>query len=404
MADNIDVTPGTGKTVAADEISTVLYQRIKVVIGADGVNNGDVSSANPLPISAAGFTDGTQKTKVIDSSGATIASYDDGNGGKAFGIGMAATSFVFSSANSSTTQLAAGATFAGAIESVTNQQSASILLTTDQNGTLVFTEYIDAAGTKVSRSTTASIVAGAPYSKSFALNGNYFKAAFTNNGAVATTTFNLNTAYGTIPSASAMGNMPMTLDEVNGTQFTLGRKSAALSLPVALSTPSATYSASVNALTIALLATDIFTITGSATKTVKIRSIHISGVQTSASYQDILILKRSTANTAGTSVTQTNIPYDSTDAAATAVVRSYTANPTLGTLVGRMANKKFYMPIAIPGNNGQFGPDNYVEFNYGGNFDKEVVLRGTSEVLAVNFNGVTAAGSNMNINIIWTEE
>jgi hypothetical protein len=49
MPDNIGYTPGTGATIAADEIGTALYQRIKLVQGADGVNDGDVSSANPLP-------------------------------------------------------------------------------------------------------------------------------------------------------------------------------------------------------------------------------------------------------------------------------------------------------------------------------------------------------------------
>jgi hypothetical protein len=52
MADNIAVTPGSGATIAADEIAAALHQRVKITIGADGVNDGDVSSANPLPVSA----------------------------------------------------------------------------------------------------------------------------------------------------------------------------------------------------------------------------------------------------------------------------------------------------------------------------------------------------------------
>lgn len=51
MADNIGYTPGTGATVAADEIGGVLHQRIKLGIGADGVAV-DVSAANPMPITA----------------------------------------------------------------------------------------------------------------------------------------------------------------------------------------------------------------------------------------------------------------------------------------------------------------------------------------------------------------
>ncbi len=36
MADNIEVTPGTGATVAADDLAGVLYQRVKLSLGADG--------------------------------------------------------------------------------------------------------------------------------------------------------------------------------------------------------------------------------------------------------------------------------------------------------------------------------------------------------------------------------
>lgn len=51
MADNIPITQGAGPDqAAADDIGGVLFQRIKVVHGADGVNDGDVSRTNPLPV------------------------------------------------------------------------------------------------------------------------------------------------------------------------------------------------------------------------------------------------------------------------------------------------------------------------------------------------------------------
>ncbi len=51
MADNFISNPGVGgSTFAADELSGVLYPRTKIVIGANGANDGDVSSANPLPV------------------------------------------------------------------------------------------------------------------------------------------------------------------------------------------------------------------------------------------------------------------------------------------------------------------------------------------------------------------
>jgi hypothetical protein len=49
MSANVGYTPGTGATVAADEIAGVLYQRIKIGVGVDGVAV-DVSSSNPMPV------------------------------------------------------------------------------------------------------------------------------------------------------------------------------------------------------------------------------------------------------------------------------------------------------------------------------------------------------------------
>ncbi len=62
MADNMQVTPGTGASIAADDVGGVLYQRIKVATGGDGAA-ADVSTANPMPVAtsnvdtAAGATD-----------------------------------------------------------------------------------------------------------------------------------------------------------------------------------------------------------------------------------------------------------------------------------------------------------------------------------------------------------
>jgi hypothetical protein len=60
MADNVSVTAGVGTVIASDDISSVQYQRIKLIQGADGVNDGDVALANPLPVAIrsknAGYT------------------------------------------------------------------------------------------------------------------------------------------------------------------------------------------------------------------------------------------------------------------------------------------------------------------------------------------------------------
>ncbi len=51
MSDNVGYTPGSGELIASDDIGGVQHQRIKVGFGADG-SYGDVSSANPMPVSA----------------------------------------------------------------------------------------------------------------------------------------------------------------------------------------------------------------------------------------------------------------------------------------------------------------------------------------------------------------
>jgi hypothetical protein len=56
MADNVGYTPGTGATVAADEIGGVLHQRVKLGIGDDGVAV-DVSESNPMPVELVGVNE-----------------------------------------------------------------------------------------------------------------------------------------------------------------------------------------------------------------------------------------------------------------------------------------------------------------------------------------------------------
>jgi hypothetical protein len=56
MADNVEfqhtftATPPKDTIVGADEIDGVVYQRMKLIHGADGVNEGDISALNPLPV------------------------------------------------------------------------------------------------------------------------------------------------------------------------------------------------------------------------------------------------------------------------------------------------------------------------------------------------------------------
>jgi hypothetical protein len=58
MADNIAVTPGAGATVAADDVGGILYQRVKIALGADGAasdlapGQGTKSASVPVTIAS----------------------------------------------------------------------------------------------------------------------------------------------------------------------------------------------------------------------------------------------------------------------------------------------------------------------------------------------------------------
>ncbi len=95
MADNIanyktsDATTLVG-TFGCDDIGGILYVRQKLIIGQDGTNDGDVSSANPLPtllrseqVDDAAFTPATSRVMMIGATFDDVApdSVSEGDGG-----------------------------------------------------------------------------------------------------------------------------------------------------------------------------------------------------------------------------------------------------------------------------------------------------------------------------------
>ena len=160
----------------------------------------------------------------------------------------------------------------------------------------------------------------------------------------------------------------------------------------------ATYAVSIASLATAALATDIVTITGSASKTIAITRIDIDGVQTTASQIILFFIRRSTADTGGTFTSPALIPLSTLSTAATATVLAYTANPTVGTVVGTMSANRLFVPGAATTSDAQG-----LSVAYGALSQQPLSLRGIRQVLAINLNGVTIAGGSVNINIEWTE-
>jgi hypothetical protein len=77
MADNVGYTPGSGATVAADEIGGVLHQRVKIGVGADGAAV-DVSNANPIPVDVGSTsTLGMLLTRIVQALTAPLGYVKD---------------------------------------------------------------------------------------------------------------------------------------------------------------------------------------------------------------------------------------------------------------------------------------------------------------------------------------
>jgi hypothetical protein len=102
----------------------------------------------------------------------------------------------------------------------------------------------------------------------------------------------------------------------------------------------------------------------------------------------------------------TAIAHDTTNAAASATVGYYTANPTgLGTTVGMLRAFRTPMPnMSETGNGAAFNMDNGLVVIEATTPSQAIMLRSASEVLAVNFNAGTAAGNVVAAFIEWTEE
>jgi hypothetical protein len=158
------------------------------------------------------------------------------------------------------------------------------------------------------------------------------------------------------------------------------------------------YGAFVAGFTPAATPTDFMQITGSATKIVRIRLITITGTATAASNVIIYFARRSTLST-GTTTNLTAVPRDRTDDAATAVVQTFSANPTLGTSIGNVDGCRLNI---APAANGSI--DRAV-MQYSWYNDKAIVLRGANDALCLNLNGAAwPAGGALDINVVWSEE
>jgi hypothetical protein len=150
--------------------------------------------------------------------------------------------------------------------------------------------------------------------------------------------------------------------------------------------------------------TDLICLSGSATKTVSISQMYIGIQSTAAALQTVYFIKRSTANSGGTSTTLTPLTYDSSNAAATGVVTVYTAAPSVGSVVGnvRILLVASGVLTGAPGilslNAQALAPATFTTFS------SPVILRGMAESLCINYNGAAlTSGFSAVYGVEWIE-
>lgn len=141
---------------------------------------------------------GTYKSEVVGIDWGGVASEQLTTIDAPFPIQPAATHYDSSAGNSTTSQLSAGATFTGTIESTLSQQSLSLLITNDQPIILTVNQYITSSASSLASSWSYNIAAGQNFAQSLTLNANYFNLTIKNVGSSATTNLLVDSYYGTI--------------------------------------------------------------------------------------------------------------------------------------------------------------------------------------------------------------
>ena len=166
-----------------------------------------------------------------------------------------------------------------------------------------------------------------------------------------------------------------------------------------------TYGAISIGLVPAASATDIFCISGSATKAVTIRRVVLSGTAGTAVTTPVVFLRRVSLDTGGTAATSTALPvagsFNSNSPAATAVLTAYTANPTI---VDSSPTYLFAPAVSFPVTTTATEAD---EYNFGTSvdaYDMGLNLVGAAQQLCLNLNGVSITSGVLAISIEWVEQ
>lgn len=170
-----------------------------------------------------------------------------------------------------------------------------------------------------------------------------------------------------------------------------------------------TYSAVALALPPAASATDIACIAGSASKTIRVIRIAISGTAGTLVSAPFTLLRRASADTGGTAATTTAnwantiAKNDTNNPTPAATLISYSANPTIGdTSPTYLRSAYATLPVTSAGTS--IVPIVWEFSNNGIGQNQALTLRGAAQQACINLNGVSVSSGLLHISIEWTEE
>lgn len=141
--------------------------------------------------------------------------------------------------------------------------------------------------------------------------------------------------------------------------------------------------------------TDNAVLPGNATNTVYVTRVIVTCTETTAGIVTLSVVKRSAADTSGTSAAFTVVPDDANYIAGVTAPLSYTGTgPTVGTPVGNVDTAQFGCNAAATA-----GPNDVYVLDLR---TKPITLRGTAQQLALNFGGAITGGT-LTVTYAWEE-
>lgn len=154
--------------------------------------------------------------------------------------------------------------------------------------------------------------------------------------------------------------------------------------------------------------TDLCSLVGKDNKVIKVTEIRFSSTQSTAGMNLFYVIKRNSSYAGGTFAALTSVPHDSLTGAsgsAGASVGYWLGNPsTLGAFLGYITTWQALSPA--PASVAQ-GAQVVMSFGENSNvgFSQPITLRGSTDVVALSFNGQTLpSGMVVSCAFTWTEE